>query len=220
MIRIVVSAITDIRAVEKMLKAHDVAYTVDQRSMGSSSEREAFTTLKARHQWPSLPMIFADDAFIGGEPELQVYLASTRADQCTTARYLGIGGLLPFLALAFAAIANVDLPGIAAIPALLAYAATILSFIGAVHWGIALQETDHATRNKLFVASVVPALAAWLALLLPATFALIVFITAFSGWYLWERLTIWNLYPRWFAELRTLLTTVVTLTLTLTAALA
>ncbi|MEO0574215.1 MAG: DUF3429 family protein [Pseudomonadota bacterium] len=220
MIRIVVSAITDIRAIEALLKSRDVAYEIDQRSMGSADARQAFSTMKAEHQWTSLPMIFVDETFLGGEPELRVYLNSTRNDSPVMAWLLGVGGLLPFVALGLAAIADIPLPGMSAGSAVLAYAATILSFIGAVHWGLAIEESDAPTRNRLFTASVMPALVAWVALLLPTQSALSVFIVGFAGWYLWERTTIWQLYPRWFAQLRTLLSAVVVLILVCVAALA
>jgi len=48
----------------------------------------------------------------------------------------------------------------AAIVKLLGYGAVIISFIGAVHWGIAMQSPG-SRQNALFVYSVMPALFAW-----------------------------------------------------------
>ncbi|WP_209318502.1 DUF3429 domain-containing protein [Falsiroseomonas selenitidurans] len=78
------------------------------------------------------------------------------------ARPLGAAGLLPFLLLALALAAGFPQAG----PALAAYGATILAFLGAVHWGLALAAPGPADPARL-VLGVVPALLAWLALLLP-----------------------------------------------------
>ena len=49
--------------------------------------------------------------------------------------------------------------------AMLGYGAVILSFIGALHWGVAMCATglDPAQRRRAFLWSVAPALLAWLA---------------------------------------------------------
>jgi hypothetical protein len=81
------------------------------------------------------------------------------------ARPLGFAGLLPF-----AGLAVLSLSGVAWAPgAVLAYGATILAFLGAVHWGFALRALpgeEHAGAARL-VLGVVPSLIAWVALLLP-----------------------------------------------------
>ncbi|MEL6870841.1 MAG: DUF3429 family protein [Pseudomonadota bacterium] len=219
MIRIVASRITDIRAIEALLKQHGREYKVDARSMGSAQERERFAAMKAQHQWSSLPMVFVDDQFLGGEPELRVHLQATNDQQPTLPRLLGVGGLIPFVALAVADIAGIMPGNINARFALLAYAATILSFVGAVHWGMAVNDSDSRTTAGLFAASVLPALVAWVALLLPGTAGLWLFIVGFPAWYVWERTQVWYLYPRWYRGLRTLLTSIVTLALLATAVL-
>ena len=66
------------------------------------------------------------------------------------------------------------------------YAAVILSFMGAVHWGVAMAGTDQQ-RGKHFIASVVPALIAWSALLLPQSLALLILLTGFIGLYAYDR---------------------------------
>jgi hypothetical protein len=78
---------------------------------------------------------------------------------------LGLAGLLPFAALSLAVLAGwSDLRF-----ALLAYGATILAFLGSVHWGFALSagpEAKLAEPGRL-VLGVLPSLIAWAALLLP-----------------------------------------------------
>lgn len=75
--------------------------------------------------------------------------------------WLGLAGLLPFLGLTGASLAGLPWGGFA----LAAYGATILAFLGAVHWGLALAHP--APGPGRFVAGVVPQLVGWVALLLP-----------------------------------------------------
>lgn len=131
----------------------------------------------------------------------------------TIARALGYGGLLPFLALAAAALTGLQPLGISPLPLLAGYAATILSFVGAVHWGVAVGQPELPGRGAWLVASVVPALVAWVALALEPAPGLWLFVAGFVAWYAWERRAAWSLYPAWYRELRTALTTGVSLTL-------
>jgi hypothetical protein len=92
---------------------------------------------------------------------------------------LGFGGVIPFLVLFLALLPGLS-PGFASSQDitlwLLAYAAIILSFIGAVHWGVALAKDEDAMNNQQgswnFVYGIMPALLAWFALLLPHNIAL------------------------------------------------
>jgi len=88
---------------------------------------------------------------------------------------LGVGGLVPFLffafcSLAFGAFGPVPHLGMA----LLGYGACILSFLGAVHWGLALEQpailVPGAGRLDMrrFLLGVCPALVAWIALYIGA----------------------------------------------------
>jgi len=86
------------------------------------------------------------------------------------ALWLGIAGLLPFLAAAVLCwTAPEEWRGIA-LYALAAYGAVILSFLGAVHWGLALRAPAAeawAAAPRLGL-GVVPSLVAWAGLLMPA----------------------------------------------------
>ena len=84
-----------------------------------------------------------------------------------TAWALGLAGLLPFLGGVLGLSLGLGWTG----QALAAYGAVILSFLGAVHWGLALAQPEVATRERL-VGGVVPSLVAWLALLAPLPVAL------------------------------------------------
>ena len=86
------------------------------------------------------------------------------------ATWLGYAGLVPFVALALSLrFLPAELRDFSVF-ALTAYAATITSFLGAIHWGLAMrdaQSTNAAGSDyALFAWGVVPSLAAWVALLL------------------------------------------------------
>ncbi|HEV7268952.1 MAG TPA: DUF3429 domain-containing protein [Falsiroseomonas sp.] len=94
----------------------------------------------------------------------------------TPARLLGSAGLIPFLGLTVGVWAG--WPGAA--PALAGYGATILAFLGAVHWGLALRapaSERHADRAR-FGLGVIPALLGWVALLLPLRLGLLLLALA------------------------------------------
>ena len=130
---------------------------------------------------------------------------------------LGLAGALPFIALVGAILAGPDwrtVSSVAVIPALIAYGAVILSFLGGINWGIALGQPDHA--GTPFLLSVIPSLLAWAALLLPPMLALVLLSACFVGQFLLDH---YLPMARWFRLLRATLTVVVTLSL-VTALLA
>ena len=83
------------------------------------------------------------------------------------ARLLGLAGLLPFIADA-AALALLQAPGLRdwAATALAAYGALIATFLGGIHWGLAMRGVPPV--NLRLGWGVSPSLLAWIALLLPA----------------------------------------------------
>ena len=141
-----------------------------------------------------------------------------------TVAWLGYGGLLPFVGLALAGAAD---SGGAPMwfSAMLAYGAVILSFVGALHWGIAMVLPQAASHAALFVWSVVPSLLGWAALLgaqagFPGT-ATVVLIVGFVAHFVMDlRLAKSGmLLPAWYLPLRLQLTSVATLCLLLSLAL-
>lgn len=130
----------------------------------------------------------------------------------STAKVLGYTGLIPFVV--FSIGCWIPLPIITnAAQILIAYAAVILSFMGAVHWGVAMSSADQQ-RGKVFIASVIPALIAWPALLLTQPLALSVLLFGFIGLYAYD----WSMeksqaLPDWYMPLRTKLTFIVALCL-------
>ncbi|MCY7314359.1 MAG: DUF3429 domain-containing protein [Rubrivivax sp.] len=85
---------------------------------------------------------------------------------------LGYAGLLPFVAGALLLwLLRGEAQGHVAL-ALSAYAALILSFLGGIHWGLAMRQPAAATAGLVW--GVVPSLLAWPALLMPAFSALVI----------------------------------------------
>ena len=128
------------------------------------------------------------------------------------AAWLGAFGLIPFLAGAVAPwVLSVDQAGQAMV-ALAGYGAVILSFMGGVHWGLAIAETPApAAGGRLQLGlSVVPALVAWIGLLVPAATALVVLIIAFALLLAGDLIAVGrHLAPAWYPRLRVPLTLVV-----------
>lgn len=103
----------------------------------------------------------------------------SRAPLPAPAWLLGPAGLIPFAGLALGA--WLGWPGAAT--ALVAYGATILAFLGAVHWGLALRAAPAerpAEAARLWL-GVLPALLGWVALLLPLTAGLGLLAVAIPG---------------------------------------
>ena len=125
------------------------------------------------------------------------------------ARLLGYLGLLPFIGGALAV--WITSPGVAVVAerALVTYAAVILSFMGAVHWGLAMH-SQHPSRDRQLALSVIPALVGWLALLFPAVAAFPVLLVSFAVLNAADRrAAAAGAAPGWYPSLRLPLTVVV-----------
>jgi hypothetical protein len=130
----------------------------------------------------------------------------------TTAKFLGYAGLIPFVT--FSIGSWIALPYISdAVQILIAYAAIILAFMGAIHWGLAMSR-HHQQRSKYYIDSVIPALTAWLALLLPDILALILLLCGFIALFAYDRaVRNTQALPDWYIPMRKQLTLVVVLCL-------
>ncbi len=123
------------------------------------------------------------------------------------ASLLGYGGLLPFLAGAVLAWAGAIDPALAS-RAFVGYGAAILAFLGGLQWGIALLPDTERLAERLVV-GVLPALAAWVALLLPTFAALVLLLAAFAALLAWEHARPARALPPWYLPLRLRLTLIV-----------
>jgi hypothetical protein len=139
------------------------------------------------------------------------------------ATLLGNLGLLPFVALAIAVWMPWESWQLAKLQAaLVAYAAVILSFLGAVHWGLVMA-TPNLERTQAWNAllwGVMPALLGWLALLMLMLGVPAWVVLGFLVGDLWlARLVDGSLMPmyaapaHWYLGLRTRLTVIATLAL-------
>ncbi|MFA9218643.1 MAG: DUF3429 domain-containing protein [Sphingomonadaceae bacterium] len=133
------------------------------------------------------------------------------------ARLLGYGGLLPFVGLVAAC--QLD-PGRAGAwqQMLLNYGAVILSFVGALHWGLAMADNALSPRERTtcYLWSVMPALLGWLALLLDPVSASCLLATGFAVQLLRDwRVAIPAGLPAWFLPLRIQLSCIAVLSLLL-----
>jgi hypothetical protein len=127
------------------------------------------------------------------------------------ARVLALGGLIPFWALALAPRFGINPPQLQA--ALIGYGAVILSFVGALHWGIAVAR-DNTSQPlpawRSYGWSVVPALLAWVAVLLPVRDALMLLSLAFVAAMIVDQRTLAGQgLPVWFVPMRTLISVLV-----------
>lgn len=119
---------------------------------------------------------------------------------------LGLGGLIPFWALAVIKVAGLWMHPLLAGIVLALYAATILSFLGGARWGLATAAHDKAGVTADFIISVLPQLVGWLSLALPdrwrlSVLALAILILAPLD----QRLVARGLAPPWFGRLRLIL---------------
>ncbi|MEI6318728.1 MAG: DUF3429 domain-containing protein [Pseudomonadota bacterium] len=151
-------------------------------------------------------------------------LAANLHDAPAAALWPGLAGLLPFLACALLPLATDATWHPLQQQALVAYGALILTFVGAIHWGIALMVPRQPAAGACFAWSVVPALWGWLALFPSFVVSLALlgagFIVQLAVDY--RVAAVFGL-PAWYLALRSLLTSGVLLSLllaSLAAALA
>lgn len=97
------------------------------------------------------------------------------------AQALGLAGLLPFVA--GAALPWLMQPGwrMLAASALLTYAALIVSFLGGIHWGLAMRSS--APSKAQLIWGVAPSLLAWLAVLMDTPWGLLLMAAALLACY-------------------------------------
>ncbi len=125
---------------------------------------------------------------------------------------LGYSGAVPFAAAAIAAVTGGAEIAAVARTLLLTYGAVILSFLGGVHWGLAMLQG--AALNVRLVIGVLPSLIGWAALLLGGRAGLLLLAAAvatLAAFDLWAARRGWT--ASWYPRLRLPLSIIVTLSL-------
>ena len=117
---------------------------------------------------------------------------------------LGLAGLVPFVTGALGMWVTPEAWRERVLEELMAYAAVILGFMGAIHWGLAMRADEHSEKAPVQLGlSVIPPLLGWVALSLPVNFGLPVIFIAFAALYFAD---IWavrhGLAPAWYPALR------------------
>lgn len=126
--------------------------------------------------------------------------------------WLGAGGLIPFILFAGAVWVLPDAYQALAYSWLRTYSAVILSFVGALHWGIAMVHRDVSERDRdtMMMWSVMPALVGWGGMLLSQRPGLAIVAAMFIAHYSMDKLLVTRVsMPAWYIPLRRGLTFVV-----------
>jgi len=128
-------------------------------------------------------------------------------------RWLTLSGAIPFIACSAALWLAPPAYRAFATIVLTSYAAVILSFLGGIQWGLAVNLIDTAPKSArtMFLLSVVPSLLAWAMLLLPASSSrIIVAMCLFAFvWVVDALLNLQKLIPAWYFKLRSIITVIV-----------
>ena len=133
--------------------------------------------------------------------------------------FLGYGGLLPFFILTIAVLLRVPLPFLEGVRLdwwLVSYSAVIVSFLGAVHWGVVLGLQDWLTpieSQRMMIYSVTPAILAWLTFLLPVNAALLVMSILIVASFIIDSMWLFHRLKSQYSKLRLHLTIIVALLL-------
>ena len=129
-----------------------------------------------------------------------------------TPKLLGYLELIPFLASSLLIWTNQAHQY--AVQSLTIYAAVILTFIGGVHWGIAVQQSMNINSNRFryqFIYSVIPSLLAWVAIVFFNSSTLIILGFCFIVFWWLEKTHYQEHLPSWYLQLRNHLTLVASL---------
>ncbi|MED5389242.1 MAG: DUF3429 domain-containing protein [Pseudomonadota bacterium] len=120
------------------------------------------------------------------------------------ARALAYAGLIPFYGLTL--LAWLDAFREWALEGVAAYAAIIIAFLGAVHWGRALYQFENSNQLPTLMFGIMPAILGWFALLLPMEFALPMLAAGLVFVWGTEQMVFTDALPHWYRHLRHQLT--------------
>lgn len=133
--------------------------------------------------------------------------------------WLGYGGLIPFAVMLLVLLTGKAVPFLEGFPqglVLAAYTAVVLTFIGGMHWWVALgiQDGLQGTElGKLLALSLIPTMVAWFSLLLPLNITLFVLAALILLAYYADSVLLFDKIDEWYAGMRRNLSVVVALLL-------
>ncbi|MGJ4892109.1 DUF3429 domain-containing protein [Bradyrhizobium sp. HKCCYLS3077] len=128
-------------------------------------------------------------------------------------RSLGLAGLIPFVGLAIIVITGDETIRASALRAQIGYGAVIVSFLGALHWGAAVQTPALANWPRM-AWGVTPSLLGWVALLLPPLPALVLLTASLLAALVFDEFSFSaDASQAWLLKLRRVLTAGATLSL-------
>ena len=134
-------------------------------------------------------------------------------DAARNALLLGYAGLIPFVTLAAVVLLVEGELQLLAGRALIAYGAVIISFLGAWHWSVAINQGGNYASLARMGFAVTPALLGWLAILLPFSYGMALVIAGLLMACVadgrWQTTA-----PSWYRRLRQRLTLVATASMT------
>lgn len=138
---------------------------------------------------------------LGTEPALGMAgMGPTVGGVPTAAALLGGAGAIPFVGLALASFLP-GMLGLYAVGAVFAYGVAILSFLGGVHWGVAVTQGEPSFAR--FGAGVVPSLVAWAAFLVGGRVGMWLLAAGLAAMLAYDlRETRAGTLPGWYPRLR------------------
>jgi hypothetical protein len=140
--------------------------------------------------------------------------------------WLGYGGLIPFAAMLLVLLAGMRIPFLDSFPpglVLATYTAVVLTFIGAMHWWVALDIQDGlqgTELGKLLALSLIPTMVAWFSLLLPVNITLFVLAALILLAYYADSVLLFDKIDGWYARMRLHLSGIVALLLVVAGVMA
>lgn len=147
---------------------------------------------------------------------------STDPSMPSSALWLGLAGLIPFYLCLLVAALDLAHHRLVPLNSLVIYAALVLSFSGAIWWGLAVHAPAGTPVGRLYAIGSVAVLLGWIALLLPTSKGLALLMAGFMA----QNLADYGLafrhhgvFPRWLLRLRRGLTIGVIIALVLASAL-
>ncbi|MDX2072848.1 MAG: DUF3429 domain-containing protein [Alphaproteobacteria bacterium] len=126
-------------------------------------------------------------------------------------------GVLPFVVLSIAVSGQMFDDNIFVVRTLLSYSTLILSFLGGIHWGVAVSNYSHDKRvaNLLILESVLPSTLAW-GVLLHADIHIQLLVLTVLFTFIWAIDSVLvgrKIIPLWFFEIRCIITPIVVVSL-------